>query len=220
MKQNKLVIVVLVVIAVLFVLGLSSGVFRNKDDKDGELSMSKAENQKTGWMALLDGAMEPFRSGLDSRRLSKRPGCQTGDKIYKLTGQEKECNIFIAAKDGADVEKAVLAVKDGQVKVMVPYPDDEPCAQASRGVRLPLSKVKKSTAVADFARIKPGNIQGGASQQPVKLSVIYIPARADEKKARCEVTGDVNLMVLAKGGTLKLKCEGCDNNRTVTVTLK
>jgi len=219
MKQNKLVIVVLVVIAGLFVLGLSSGVFRNKDDQDGELSMSKAENQKTGWMALLDGAMEPFRSGLDRRRLSKRPGCQTGDQTYKLTGQNKECNIFIAAKDGADVEKAVLAVKDGQVRVMVPYPDDEPCPQATRGVPLPLSKVKNSKAIADFARIKPGTIPEGTFQQPVKLTVIY-PADADETKNRCEVTGDVDLMVLAQGGTLRLECEGCDKNRSVTVALK
>jgi hypothetical protein len=220
MKQNKLVIVVLVVIAVLFVLGLSSGVFRNKDDQDDKLSMSKAEKQKGGWMAVLDGAMEPFRSGLDGRRLSMRPDCQIGDQAYQLTEQMNKCDIFIAAKDGADVEKAVLSVKDSQVKVMVPYPDDEACPQATRGVRLPLGKVKTSKAVADFARAKPGHSQGGASQPPVKLSVIYVPAGADETKARCEVTGDVNLMVLAQGGTLRLECDGCDNQRTVTVTLK
>jgi len=219
MKQNKLVIVVLVVIALLFVLGLSSGVFRDKDNQDGELSMSKAKNQNAGWMAWLDGAMEPFRSGLDRRRLSMRPDCQIGDQTYRLTEQKKECDIFIAAKNGADVQKAVLSVKGGQVKVLVPYPDDEPCAKATRGVRLPLSKVKTSKAVAGFVRIKPGNTQGGASQQPVELSVIY-PADQDEAEARCEVAGDVDLMVLAQGGTLKLKCKGCENNRTVTVTLK
>ena len=220
MKQNKLVIVVLVVIAVLFVLGLSSGVFRNKDDKDDKLSMSKAEKQKGGWMAMLDGAMEPFRSGLDGRRLSMRPDCQTGDQTYQLTDKQNKCDIFIAAKEGADVEKAVLSVKDSQVKVMVPFPDDESCPQATRGVRLPLSKVNKSKAIADFARAKPGHSQGGASQPPVKLSVIYVPAGADETEANCEVTGDVNLMVLAKGGTLKLECEGCDNKRPVPVPLK
>ncbi len=219
MKQNKLVIVVLVVIALLFVLGLSAGVFRDKDNQDDELSMSKAENQNTGWMAWLDSAMEPFRSGLDSRRLSMRPDCQIGDQTYKLTGQKKECDIFIAAKDGAGVQKAVLSVQGGPVKVIVPYPDNEPCAKATRGVRLPLSKVKKSKAVADLARIKPGSSQGGALQKPVELSVIY-PADQDEAEARCEVAGDVDLMVLAQGGTLKLKCKGCENNRTVTVTLK
>jgi hypothetical protein len=225
MKQNKLVIVVLVVIALLFVLGLSSGVFRDKDNKDGELSMRKAENQNTGWMAWLDGVMEPFRKGLDRRRLSMRPDCQIGDQTYKLTGQRQECDIFIAAKNGAGVQKAVLSVQGGQVKVLVPYPDDEPCAKATRGVRKSLSKVKTSKAVADFSRnkpgniIKPGNTPGGAFQQPVELSVIY-PADQDEAQARCEVTGDVDLMVLAQGGTLRLKCKGCENNRTVTVTLK
>jgi len=219
MKQNKLVIVVLGVIALLFVLGLSSGILRDKDNQDGELSMSKAENQNAGWMAWLDGAMEPFRSGLDSRRLSMRPDCQIGDQTYKLTEQKQECDIFIAAKDGAAVQKAVLSVQGGQVKVLVPYPDDEPCAKATRGVRQPLSKLKTSKAVADFARIKPGNTPGGAFQKPVELSVIY-PADQDEAEARCEVTGDVDLMVLAQGGTLKLKCKGCENNRSVTVTLK
>jgi len=225
MKQNKLVIVVLVVIALLFVLGLSAGVFRDKDNQDDELSMSKAENQNTGWMAWLDGAMEPFRKGLDRRRLSMRPDCQIGDQTYKLTGQKQECDIFIAAKEGAAVEKAVLSVQGGQVKVMVPYPDDEPCAKATRGVRQPLSKVNKSKAIANFARIKPGNIikpgntPGGTFQQPLELSVIY-PADQDEAQARCEVTGDVDLMVLAQGGTLRLKCKGCDKNRSVSVTLK
>ena len=115
MKQNKLVIVVLVVIAVLFVLGLSSGAFRNKDKKNDDLSMSKAQELKNSWIGNLDDVMAPFRSSLDIRRIKKRPECQVSDGIYKLTGKQDTCRIIIAAKDGADIEEAVLSVKEGNV---------------------------------------------------------------------------------------------------------
>ncbi len=221
MKQNKLVIAVLVIIAVLFVLGLSSGVFRDKDDKDDELSMSKAEELKNGWLSSLDGAMAPFSHALDGRRLTPRAQCRIGDKTYKLTAERDECDIIIAKKDGADVEKAVLSVKPGNVKVMVPYPDDEPCPRATRGSSILFRKKPHFKAISGISEIKPGRAPSGASQQPLSLSVIYIPAGGDEKETKlCEVTGDVNLMVLDKGGTLRLECEGCGSEQSVTVKLK
>ena len=52
------------------------------------------------------------------------------------------------------------------------------------------------------------------------MDVIYTPAGTDEQTKRCEVTGDIDLTVLEKGGTLKLVCTGCNNNRSVTVALE
>ena len=69
MKQNKLVIVVLVVIAVLFVLGLSSDFFRSEEDQDNDISMGKVEKLKDRWIADLDEAMARFQDSLDSSRL-------------------------------------------------------------------------------------------------------------------------------------------------------
>jgi hypothetical protein len=234
MKQNKLVIVVLVIIGVLFVRGLSSGVFRDKDDKDDELSLSKVEDLKSTWIGLLDKVMDPFRHGLDQQRLGQwAEGGQTGERFYTLS-DDKEHDTLIAEKAGADVEKAVLsAVNDNvkiNVKIMVPYPVDETCPEATtRGAPVLLSKFQRSKAITGIGKIKPvfpvkpGKVKPGASPQPLILSVIYIPDIPKSEKGktkRCAVTGDVELTVLDKGGTLRLGCKGCNNNRTVTVKMK
>jgi hypothetical protein len=225
MKQNKLVIVVLVVIAVLFVLGLSSGGFRKKDKKDDDLSMSKAQElKKNSWIGNLDNLIAPFRSSLDFGRIKKHPECQVSDGIYKLTGKQDTCNIIIAAKDGADIEEAVLSVKEGNVNLMVPYPDDKSDPTVSRGPQILPGRLKHSKAITDIAGIRPGAGLPGVSQQPLQLSVVFMPAEGpangDDQKIRWEVTKEVKLMVLEKGGTINLECKGCRDNQTVTVTLK
>ena len=224
MKQNKLVIGVLVVIAVLFVLGLSSGVFRDDDNKDDQLSMGKVEKLKNGWIASLEGVMSPFRRKLYSGRLLVPQECKIDQTTYKLTKTTPTCTITITEKNGAAVQKAVLSVKTGNVNVRVSYPDDQTCATAARGSRVSLKKFTQSKAKFKMSKIKPGKVQGGGggtSPQPLTLDVIYTPAGADEQKNRCEVTGDIDLTVLEKGGTLKLVCKGCqDNNRSVTVALE
>lgn len=224
MKQNKLVIMVLVVIAVLFVLGLSSGAFRNKDKKNDDLSMSKAQELKNSWIGNLDDVMAPFRSSLDIRRIKKRPECQVSDGIYKLTGKQDTCKIIIAAKDGADIEEAVLSVKEGNVNLQVPYPDDEPDPTVSRGPQILPGRLDRAKTITDIAGIRPGIGLPGVSQPTLQLSVVFIPAdgpaNGDDKKTRWEVTKEVNLMVLEKGGTINLECKGCSDKQTVTVTLK
>jgi len=213
MKQNKLVIVVLVIITVLFILGLSSDFFRGDDDKDDDKSISKVEKFKDRWLGALDDMMAPFQDSLDSHN------------TFKLTKNRKKCTIAIARRDGAAAQKAVLSVKPGNVKVWIPYPKDEPCPTATRGSLITLGKFKQSKATIGFAKIKPGKIkpgqaQGGTSQQSLRLDFIYTPAGEDPQKARCEAAGEVKLMVLENGGTLNLVCTGCDNNRSVTVALE
>lgn len=229
MKQNKLVIVVLVIIAVLFVLGLSSDFFRG-DDKDDDKSISKVEKFKDRWLGALDQAMAPFQDTLDSRRLDPKEQCQIDDNTFKLTKNRKRCTIAIARRDGAAAQKAVLSVKPGNVKVWIPYPKDEPCPTATRGSRVTLGKFKPSKATIGIAKIKPfktkpgkikpGQAQGGASQKSLRLDFIYTPADEDPQKARCEASGEVKLMVLEEGGTLKLECRGCDDNKSITVALE
>ena len=227
MKQNKIAIVVLVVIVLLFVLGLSSGVFRSKGDKDDKLTMDKVQELKKRWIGSLDEAMDRFRSGFDDQRLDKwAVDSKTGERSYTLS-DEKEHITTIAAKDGADVEKAVLSVVNDNarinVKIKVPIPKEDPCPEPTpRGARTSFSKLKKSKAIINIGKIKEGRVTTGTTQQPLELSVLYTPAISDsdrEKSKRCNVTGDLDLTVLDMGGELKFKCEGCNLNRTVTVKL-
>jgi hypothetical protein len=228
MKQNKLVIVVLVVIALLFVLGLSSGVFRDKDDGDDKLSMSKVQELKERWIGSLDRAMDPFRSGFDNQRLDNWAiDSRTGERTFTLS-DDKEHITKIAAQDGDGVEKAVLSVVNNNakinVKIMVPYSKDESCPKSTpRGVLTSFNKLKKSKANINIGKIKPGRVTTGTIQKPLELSVVYTPAISDSEKAkihRCEERGDLDLTVLDIGGELDFQCKGCNPNRTVTVTLK
>ncbi len=222
MKQNKLAVAVLILIAILFVLGLSAGIFRNKGEKDDELSMRKAEELKDRWIGSLDKIMAPFRKPFNFDRIENSPICQVSDGIYRLKGK-KTCNIIIGKKEkkDANIQQAVLSVEENNVKIMVPYPDSEPCPETTRGPGISIGKFKDLKVATNILEKRPGLVRPNVSQQELKLSVIYIPSgKKDDEKARCEAQEEVTLMVLEDGGTLKLKCENCSNNQTVTVKLK
>jgi hypothetical protein len=223
MKQNKVVIVVLVIVALLFVLGLSSGVFRSKDDKDDNLTMSKAEKQNAGWMAWLNDAMKPFRHSLTRERLAERATCQTGDRSYQLT-DEKACDIPIAPSiDGEKVENAAITVKDPKVRVQLAYFSDEKDSESTRGMPISLGKVKTAKKVIDIGKFRPPRVPTGSIQAPLELTVVYLPKGEENKPNKTmAVEGEVRLTVLEKGGTLRLQCSGCNkqNQRVIEVKLK
>jgi len=223
MKQNKVAIVVLVIVALLFVLGLSAGVFRSKDDKDDTLTMSKAENQNAGWMAWLNDAMKPFRPSLDSRRLAPPATCRTGDRSYRLT-DEKTCSIPIAASiDGEEVENADITVADPKVRVQLAYFSDEKDSEATRGMPVALGEVKTAKKMLDIGKFRPPRVPSASSQPPLELTIVYLPQGEEKEPNKAmAVEGEVRLTVLKNGGTLRLKCNGCSgqNQRVIEVKLK
>jgi len=226
MKQNKLVIVVLVVIVVLFVVGLSMGLFHGDEEHKNGMTMDQArsESQKDGWVSSLDGAMSSFRRKLDRGRLSPDENCIFKQTTYSLKESASTCEILIAEKDGATIQKAILSVKPNNVKVRVSYPDDKDCLTIGRGVpRVSLKKFRQSKAKINVSKIQPGKIKVGGTASPTAmvLDVIYTPTGENEQSNRCLVTGDVDLVVQEKGGLLKLVCTtGCDSNRSVIVELE
>jgi hypothetical protein len=227
MKQNKLIIAVLILITLLFLLGLSSGFFRDKDENDNDLSMRKAVELKNSWIGSISEKIDSFRRSLDMDRIKKRPECQVNDGVYKLTGKQDCCRIIITEKAGADVEYAVLSAKEKNIKLLVLYPDNETCPQTARGSKISLDKLKHSEVITDIGRIRPGLGQPVVSQQKLTLSVVYVPEGGNKQKAECgakvdlcEATEEVKLTVLGKGGVLRLKCENCGDDQSVTAILK
>jgi hypothetical protein len=226
MKQNKLVIVVLVVIAVLFVLGLSSGVFRDKEKNDDALTMSKAQFYKERWVASINGALSPMGDKLKLGRMIVPAECKADGQSFKLTRQTPSCDITIKVKKRASVQKAVLSIKTDRVRTRVSYPDDQPCAPAAavstRGTLASGNKFKKLKLNPNLGEIKPGRVKGGdtGALQALTLDVIYTPRGKSEQSKRCVVTGDIDLAVLEKGGTLRLECKGCQDDKSIVVALE
>lgn len=218
MKQNKVAIVVLVVIVLLFVVGLGAGVFRNKDD---ELSMSKVEELKKKWVGSLDRVMEPFRHSLSSGRLAPPATCQTGEGSYQLA-DENACDIPIAASsDGVEVEKAEIAVEGQNITVVLAYSSDEKDSESTRGLPVSLSKVKTPMKVSDIGRLKPPKVQPNPLQPPLELTISYFPEGKIEKPQKTmNVEGKVGVTVLEKGGTLRLQCKGCNRQQKRAIDVK
>jgi len=227
MKQNKLVIVVLVVIVVLFAVGLTMGLFHGEEENENGMTMRQAQKEKKGWVATLQEWMSPFDSKLDPGRLIALNNCKIDKSTNRLTLTKNKpvCNFKIAEQDGDSVQKAVLSVKTGNVKLQASYPEGKACATTARGTRVSLNKFNQPRAKFGMTKIKPGVVvQGGVVTSPklLTLDVIYKPAGSHEKTKQCEVKGDnIDLAVLENGGTLNLICTGCkEKNRSIVVALE
>jgi hypothetical protein len=222
MKQNKLVIVVLVVIAVLFVIGLSSGLFRENGKKDDELTMSKADTLDDRWLVSLAKRASPFRDPLDRRRLAERSNCQVGDRTYKLN-DGNICEITIAPSEDAEkVENAVLTVADNNATLKVAYPTLDVCP-ASRGMKAPLKKMKTSKMTIGVGKIKHPVPQKDASPAQLELVVLYLPNEKGKKHENfCRTVDKVEVAVLRTGGKIQMRCRECmrEPKMTVGVNLK
>ena len=224
MKQNKLVIGVLVLIAVLFVLGLSSGVFRDKNANDDELSIEKAQALKDRWIGSLEDVMARFRDPFDLDRLNEPapPDCKIEDGVYKLTKENDNCTVKIEAKKDADIQEALITIKEDNAKLMVLYPEKIDGAADARGPRISIGKLKHSKTLADLVKTRPQLGQKPHSPKPLKVKAVYVPDGGEEQTGKWEETTEIKLMVLEKGGTISLKreCDNCGNDQPVTVVLK
>jgi hypothetical protein len=236
MKQNKLVIAVLVVIAVLFVLGLSSDFFRSDDDKDDDKSISKVEKFKDRWLGALDDMMAPFQDSLDSRRLPDKAICPQpprGPDLGIVLGRdgsikldnELECSIKIAAsKDDEDLESAILTVGDSDATLMVAYPGIGACP-TSRGMRVSFKKMKTPMVASSIGKLKRPKIQPkvkpDSSPPRLSLTVAYIPKKkGEEQDSYCKAVKEVKLSILKEGGRIEMKCTGCDRKSKKSISVK
>ncbi len=231
MKQNKLVIVALVVVAVLFILGLSSGFFRDTGQNDNELTMSKAQSYKKGWIASLKGMMSSTRTPLDSGRLPKKakrtnpnipgPDINLGADGTVVLGNELEYAIEIApSKDDEDLESVILTVAGGRTSLKVAYPGTGDCPKP-RGMGVALKKFKTPKVAAGIGKIKQPKVTGNFKPPEFELIVAYTPA--DIKKAEeehCQKVEQVDIAVLKDGGTIKMKCTGCNRQKKKTIRVK
>jgi len=231
MKQNKLVIVVLVIIAVLFIIGLSSGVFRDKEKSGDKLTMSKAQAYKKRWAASLNEKMSSFRTPLDTGRLSDRAICPQPpgsarvinlgpDRSIELDS-ELECSIKIAeSKDDEDLESAILTVGGGNAALKVAYPGIGACSK-SRGMKSSFKTIKTPIVTPGLGKIKQPKVKQGLTPPKYELIVAYLPADNEKvNETYCSAVEKINLAVLKKGGTIVMKCTGCDRQKKKTIRVK
>jgi len=227
MKQNKIAIIVLVIVVLLFIVSLNAGLFREKEEGDDTLSISKVEKMKSGWLIRMDAFMEPFKPAFDLRRIATVPKFNKAEGTIALTDENK-CDIEIRdsvnGKKVEDVQNMTIAVQGADVPLKVAYFLKEDQSESSRGV---LTSGTGSRPVAHMTSVLGDRhrpvIRPGAPHIPVELIVTYFPdGKIIETNKDYEAEDKVRLSVMPKGGILRLECKGCNRqqNRSLTVKLK
>lgn len=218
MKQHKLVLMVLAMVAFLFVLGTGTGFFAGRKASDNKMTLDSAGKYKKTWVAATQRFLAPFFS-LDDKRIQPLSKGPAGKRTYRLT-DDKVHDIAILRKSGAEIESAVVRVREDYAKMIVRFSEGSDAAKS----RDPRKRIKFATRpqINVSGKVKPGRIHGDISQpvQNVELSVRYFVDEEETDSLSSEQTDEVRLAVLEGGGTLRLQCRGCSKNRPVTVLLE
>ncbi len=213
MKQQKIAILVLVLLVILFIGGLSSGYLAGNNGSDGDFSIEQAKQMKDKWVGSLDNFLALFSQKLNTARLSPQPSIgQNKEKTYRLANA-KERTIFIssAKKGDKEVQRATLRVKKDKAKMRV-------CAEPqNKSTRAMPKKKVPATFATNIIRPEMATVVG--LQKIALVDIWYVPT-GKQKGNQCEQSEELPLAVLEEGGKLIMKCHNCSNKRSVTVTLE
>lgn len=217
-KKSKLIIVVLIVIGVVFALGLGT----NLIDKEGEPRTNENMTQKQkeeeeqravddydrkGWMGSMDNLLGRFSPRLDAsrfRRSNEGAECKREGNILSFNSNTG-CAIKILERDRESdcddkYESTTLKLAEGTA------------ATRAAAARIKMKPVLMQTQ--PFNRVKPEL----AVVKPT-LTVVYKPTGESGYEPVKKRHDEFRLVVLARGGDLKLGCTGCGTNQPVEVNL-
>ncbi len=206
-NKSKLVIIGLVVVAVLFFIGLGTGLALNDGAKP-----EPSEYKPDAWVNVMAGLLAPFGPSLDVNRLQSN--CQRSEKTFLLTKASPSCEITIPPADER-YRKATLRVNEGVELFVAVF--EQKKSTATRGAVMQLQAVPTlKLQLKNQVKVQP-------KPSKLKLTLKYVPTGESEGKVARWVSPDpFRLTVLADGGVLKLDCADCAARagRTVRVVLE
>lgn len=213
-RKSKLVIVGLIVVALLFLIGLGTGLVPKKDQNmDEEAYM----NKKGGWERSMGRLLAPFGPKLHVDSLLSSSVCRHTGRTILLTEDSPSCVIVIPRCsetphcDDERYRKATLRVKQKGVKVLIPVFEKK----GSTATRGPVMQLQ----TAQMAKLQLKNQLKVQPKGPtLELKVMYQPRDGDKKKVKkWTPQNPVRLAVLRAGGTLELNCSHCAAGRTIRI---
>lgn len=194
-NQQKLVVVILIILGLLFFLGVGAGV-RFNSSKKGKPSLA-SENSRPGLVEVIDEWLAPFGPRLTLNRVycNDHPITQT----FQLTQAEPECILTFPPATGNELSrKASLRVLGGAgIPMYFAYgkPDQkpgeppDPCLDAEPpGLNLIFAELGETPSTECWSEKPPG--------KPVRI------------------------IALKKAATLRLVCEACRARSVDQLTLK
>lgn len=213
MTKGKVVIVVLILLGVLFAFGLGANLMPKEGEPEGGKNADEEQQKKSvegydknGWIGSMDKLMGRFSPRLDASRLQRSNDgveCKRKDNVLTFNSNTG-CAIKIRSRlPGCDDDYESTTLK---------------LAEGGAATRAAAARMKMNPALMQAqqrSRLKPQ-----LAVITPKLVVKYRPGGESGYKSVEERRGEFRLVVLEKGGDLKLSCTGCGNNQPVEVSLE
>lgn len=234
MTSNKIVLILLVLLAVAFAVCVGTPLLTgSKDNTNKEMTQDEAiDRAKTlmnGWVGSLGKSFDFLSPALDVKRLAPPAPCRKGEKGFRLTN-DTPCFVRISEKDEGiwdwtDFQKMVLKADSAGTRVQVCRCEKDDGATArGAGLRVNPGKLLKVSERLKF----PSRIGGGVVlQRGPDLEISYFPAGepvisecGSGKILVCEVVDAASLVVLDEGGTVRLACDGCTPAKPAAVRIE
>jgi|GEM_PF-5029903 len=221
MRSNKIVIVILVLLAAAFVAGVGTPYLTGSKDGEQDMTEDEAVEAARGlmdqWVGSLGRSLDFLSPALDVKRLTPPAPCRSGQKTFRLTG-DTPCLVRISKRDKGfwdwtDFEKAVLRAESAGLSLQVCRCETSGAAARGPGVRVTPKKLLKVSDRFKFPTHVGADI---AVQGRPELEVSYFPKGktvtagcGGGKVQVCEVVDAASLVVLDDGGIIRLACDGC-----------
>lgn len=202
---KKLFIGLLILVAVLYVLVVSFGLFTVESESDQRQRKQNPEAGDNAAMRALDALLAPLapRLVLNGLRCNGQPVA----KIFRLTSSASKCTLQLCGAcrmpngklDEEEHRRGELRIYDTGVQayVFVDAPRDE----------------------------RPRDCHDQLPGSGLRLAVTYTPAAGggDGPRVQCWLARDaakpIALSVLEGGGTLRLECLSCDQDQTLRLRI-
>ena len=240
MTSKKIVLIILLLLAVAFVVGVGTPLLTEPDNGGNgwteAAAIDEANKLMDGWAGSLAGAFDSLSlsPSFDVQRLQPAASCRKGNKSFQLVA-DAPCIVNISKKqagswDWFNFEKMVLSADSDGLSLQVCHCEKDDGA-ASRGASFRV-KTKKVLKVPGRLKLSdrpktPAHPGGVVVQERPRLEVSYFPkgkavvsgCESGEIHV-CEVVEQASLVVLDDGGTVRLACEGCSASNPAVVTIE
>jgi hypothetical protein len=232
MKSNKIVFIILILLAVVFAAGIGSQFLTGSTQEEDELSedeaIAQAKKLVNDWVGSLARSLDFLSPSFDRKRLQANTSCLKGQKTFQLTN-DTACLVDISPKKDAlwnwtDFEKLVLKPEGTTISLQSCRCEKTSTSERGAGFLVNRKKILKLPNRLNLPiHVDPAVFV----QSHPQLEVSYFPHGETVvsqcslgETLVCEDVEAVKIIVLNEGGTLLLACDGCSETDPATISLE
>ncbi len=235
MDSKKVTIIALVVLAVIYIGGVTTNLTKSDDSDNNDANSFDMDKNK--WVGRMQDLFSGFNDKLNKKRIkptlckildNNKKNPKTGTQNYLLS-IASECKILLTKQKKADMQELIISVQES-ISVFRPCGESE--KPTNRGLKPQFNttlysmnfqalSVKKNRS--NLKAKKQANINNRRRRNKIPaatLAITYKPSDSDSSSgpAVCRAKIPYKIPIFEAGGQLILKCTGCTTQKTINVS--